>query len=71
MLVVNIAMAMVVGGGTHLYTTYHGRTQHYLLANKLIRCLRLCVAMATCNLVGKMLLTSTISMPNYSFIVFD
>ena len=43
MLVVNIAMAMVVGGGTHLYTKYHGRTQHYLLANKLIRCLRLFV----------------------------
>ena len=27
----NIAMAMVVVGGAHLYTKYHGNTQHYLL----------------------------------------
>ena len=51
-----IAMAMVVVG--HLYTKYHGYTQHYLL-DPLPEAI--CVAMATCNFVGKMLLTSIIS----------
>ena len=54
--------------GTSVVTQkYHGRTQHYLLVIRLIPLPEaICVAMAICNLVGKMLLTS---MSNYSFIV--
>ena len=64
----HIAMAMVL----HLYTKYHGCIYTTLSTSYwLIHCLRLCVAMATCNLVGKMLLMSIIRMSNYTFIVYS
>ena len=45
----------------------HGRTQHYLLVIGPLP-EAICFAMATSNLVGKMLLTSIISMSNYTFV---
>ena len=62
---VRIAMAMVVVGHkmSWLYTTLS--TSYRLI----IWPEAICVAMATCNFVGKMLLTSIISMSNFTFIV--
>ena len=43
-------------GGAHQYTKYHGHMIHNILYDPLPEAI--CVAMATCNLVGKMLLIS-------------
>ena len=59
-----IAMAMVVVG--------HICTQSIMVIHNIIYYPlpeTICVAMATCNFVGKMLLTSIMSMSNYTFIV--
>ena len=65
----HIAMVMVVVGHicTQISWSYATLSTSYRL--KLIHCLRLFVFMATCNLVGKILLTSIISMSNYSLII--
>ena len=53
---VNILPWRCGSGGAHLYTKCHGHTQHYLLLIGDPLPEAICVAMATCNLVGKVLL---------------